>query len=652
MAVTEQRKDSSSSVQSINGRRSAAWVRCREELGLETDMRPSQTSLSTEQLKRLQDQFGEMFEVARAEMNSLARRLAGTRCGVAIADARGTVLHYLGDPEFNALAARVGLRPGTDWGEKTQGNNAIGSCAAMQRSVCVSGDEHYLTANRWMSGTGIPVFSGDGQLAFVLALLTATNEHDNRQPYVTALLEMAAQLIDRRAFLKRFANRMILRFHSRPDSVDTIDGGLIAIGREQRVLGMSQTARSLLGDGAPDSSRYGELGELLNLQLDELPEGNEEPGIVFDSRQGRRFYVLLTPPADHPQESPASTQTTEKPGDDAVNAEDYLASLELGDPAVAGHIRRAKRLAGENIPILIHGETGTGKEVFAKSLHRAGSRRDGPFVAVNCASIPETLIESELFGYKGGAFTGASRRGNTGRIVQADGGTLFLDEIGDMPLALQARLLRVLQEREVLPLGGDKAVPVDLCLISATHRDLRELIAEGQFREDLYYRLQGFTLTLPPLRERHDRTALIEHLLACSSAPAQPPRIDPEAMRLLDGYHWPGNIRQLVTCIRTMVALQEGGCIRVDDLPAEIRLGEIPQTASRHYDDGLERHQAGEETGSALRQAERDTLVTTLRQHHWHVNEAAETLAISRSTLYRKMKRYGIYPPRQKSPFG
>ena len=645
MAVSGQSKNDASAVKPTCEQDSAAWLRCREEYGLAPEMRPADSKLATEQLKRLQGQFGETFGVARAEMNSLARRLAGTRCGVAIADARGTVLHYLGDPEFNAMTSGVRMSPGTDWSEKTQGNSAIGTCAALQRPVSVIGDGHFLACHRWLAGTAIPVFSGDGQLALVLALLTTARESDGCQRYTRALLEMTAQLVDRRAFLKRFASHTILRFHSRPDSVDNIDGGLIALGREQQVLAMSETARSLLGGIAPTARQLGELSEFLNLSLDEFPEGDAEPASVFDSRHGRRFYVLIDSPAVRSGAGTSGCANGHDP--EALEGEDCLTSLELGDPAVADHIRRAKRLADENIPILVHGETGTGKELFAKSLHQACNRRDGPFVAVNCASIPESLIESELFGYKGGAFTGANRRGNVGRIVQADGGTLFLDEIGDMPLALQARLLRALQEREVLPLGGDKPVPVDICLISATHRDLRELIAEGCFREDLYYRLQGFTLTLPPLRERHDRIALIENLLACKSAPCQPPKIAPDAMRLLDRYPWPGNIRQLVTCIRTMVALHEGGCITVDDLPAEIRCCDRMQAIPGTEIDGS----GPEDRSSVLHKAERDALLTTLRQYHWQVAEAAQSLDISRSTLYRKMKRYDIHPPRKTSPF-
>ncbi len=205
----------------------------------------------------------------------------------------------------------------------------------------------------------------------------------------------------------------------------------------------------------------------------------------------------------------------------------------------------------------MYGETGSGKEVFAKAMHRSSERAGRPFVALNCASIPETLIESELFGYKAGAFTGAARDGRRGKIFLANGGTLFLDEIGDMPVHLQARLLRALEEREVLPLGGDEPIKVDIRLISATHCNLTEKIKTGEFRPDLYYRLHGFALTLPPLRERGDRRELIRRVLA-EEAEGSPIEIDEAALDRLDRYSWPGNLRELRNVLRTVLALREG----------------------------------------------------------------------------------------------
>ena len=284
------------------------------------------------------------------------------------------------------------------------------------------------------------------------------------------------------------------------------------------------------------------------------------------------------------------------------------------------------------MPLLLNGETGSGKEAFAKAVHLAGPRAEQAFVALNCAAIPETLIESELFGYRGGSFTGARKEGMRGKLQQADGGTLFLDEIGDMPLALQTRLLRVLEERRVVPLGGEPE-DVDVRLISATHRDLAELVADGRFREDLYYRLNGMVVSLPPLRERSDREELLDYLLA-EEARGQRIQLDGEVRQGLLAYRWPGNVRQMRTVLRTLVALCEDGRVGLRDLPADIRqaLAALPPAAAA----------PAPAAGNSLDDAERAALLAALDGQRWHVSRVAEQLGISRNTLYRKLRRHGL----------
>ena len=286
------------------------------------------------------------------------------------------------------------------------------------------------------------------------------------------------------------------------------------------------------------------------------------------------------------------------------------------DPAMKRNLDLAQHLAQRGVPILLAGETGTGKEVFARGLHELSHRYAGPFVAVNCASIPEALIESELFGYRKGAFTGAAREGYRGRILQADGGTLFLDEIGDMPLALQARLLRVLETREVVPLGGEQAVNVDLQVVSATHRDLAAAVRAGLFREDLYYRLCGMLIELPPLRRRADRRALLLRVLAEESQGRAV--FAPAALELLDEHAWPGNFRELRNAVKVALALTADDIIRPEHLPPAIG------------------------NGAAAPDDERGALLASIERHRWNLSAVARRLGISRRTLYRRMHRLGI----------
>jgi transcriptional regulator of acetoin/glycerol metabolism len=266
-------------------------------------------------------------------------------------------------------------------------------------------------------------------------------------------------------------------------------------------------------------------------------------------------------------------------------------------------------------------------------MHLASRRARAPFVAVNCAAIPETLIESELMGYKAGAFTGARKEGMRGKILQSSGGTLFLDEIGDMPLPLQTRLLRVLESQEIIPLGSETAIKVSLHVVAASHRNLREMIGHAQFREDLYYRLNGITLELPALRDRADREWVI-HQALISESTAHPAAIEPDALSQLLCYSWPGNIRELRNVVRTALAISDGGVIRRSDLPREVREAPPPAAGSP----------AQAPAPNPLQVAERAALLAVIEQQRGNMTRVAAQLGMSRNTLYRRLKRHGIPP--------
>lgn len=295
------------------------------------------------------------------------------------------------------------------------------------------------------------------------------------------------------------------------------------------------------------------------------------------------------------------------------------------DPQMLRNARSAQRIAMSRVPVMIQGPTGSGKEMFARAVHAASDRCARPFVALNCAAIPEALIESELFGYRSGAFTGARKEGMKGKILQSSGGTLFLDEIGDMQLTLQTRLLRVLEEQEVMPLGSEVPQKVDLRVICASHQNLRTLIARGEFREDLFYRLNGITLELPPLALRTDKERLIREFLAAETRDGRTAAIEMDAFQQLLAYGWPGNVRELRNVIRTASAICDDGIVRLSDLPIEIRHG-----------DGA--------TGAAdvTASADRETLMQSIRECDGNMSRAAQRLGVSRNTLYRRCKRLGI----------
>jgi transcriptional regulator of acetoin/glycerol metabolism len=353
---------------------------------------------------------------------------------------------------------------------------------------------------------------------------------------------------------------------------------------------------------------------------------------IRDIAYGRRFFANARAPLDRRAAVSIAPRSASTPTPPAVRR--HVG----GDPRMQHNLNCGRQLFGRRVPILLQGATGTGKEVFAKALHRASSWAEKPFVAVNCAAIPEALIESELFGYTRGAFTDAAREGHVGKIRLSSGGTLFLDEIGDMPLALQTRLLRVLEEHEIVPLGGDTPIPVDLHVISASHRDLLTMVQQGEFREDLYYRLNGITLELPPLRERTDKRELIQTLLREELRGGAVPPIDDAAMERLLAHPWPGNIRQLRNVLRMAAALAgEHGRIGLEQLGREFAVAPGAPAAAERSE--------GAPAANPLGHAERDALMLELERMHWNISRTASALGVSRNTLYRKIRKHGIILP-------
>ena len=384
-----------------------------------------------------------------------------------------------------------------------------------------------------------------------------------------------------------------------------------------------------------DAERHATLIALATPELDR----------VYEKLAGSGYSLVLTDASglvlyERSERAPPLTVTPEQ----AKEAHEPLTLEDLAgeDPQMLRNARSAYRIADSNVSVLIQGPTGSGKEAFAHAMHIASARANRPFVAVNCAAIPETLIESELFGYKAGAFTGARKDGMRGKILQSSGGTLFLDEIGDMPLMLQTRLLRVLEEQEIVPLGSESPIKVNLHVLAASHRNLRDMIARGTFRDDLYYRLNGITLELPALRDRADKERVIHHALAAETDDGRPAAIERDALQRLLAYPWPGNVRELRNVIRTALAICDGGVIRRIDLPREIREAETMRLAPPTSAIRTTVVPDGPGTANPLQVAERAALLSVIEDCHGNMTRVALQLGMSRNTLYRRIKRHGI----------
>ena len=612
-----------------------SWNRCVHDYGLDPGRDEPVIVLEAHELKVEQEPLMHLRSIAQGEMATLYQQLSGSGFSVLLTNREGVVLDYLGDPSFSGAARQCGMTEGALWGEQHQGTNGMGTCAIEQRPILVHQHEHFLARNIGLTCSAAPIFDHEGGL---LAVLDASSFSHLAQQHTLVLVNMSAQMIENRAFLCRFRDHYALRFHSRPEFIGTLWEGVLILNEEGNIIAANRSALFQFGFKRPSDLTGLQLRDLFNTGMEALlgrhSHGWLNPVALYEAGRGNRFFGTLQPPE--------ARLATTKPSPRNVSLEApvsgeekivRLDDLQFGDQVMEHAIHCAKRVISSDIPILILGETGTGKELFAQGIHQEQTDGKRPFVAVNCSSIPETLIESELFGYKSGAFTGATREGRRGKILQANGGTLFLDEIGDMPMILQARLLRVLEEREVVPLGGETPVKVDIKLISATHCPLKELVADGRFREDLYYRLQGITLNLPALRERGDKRELIRHILRLECGEKEEIGLSKGALRQLELYPWPGNIRQLRNVLRTALALCDGPEITIYDLPEDIGTKSSPAD----FEGGDKEVQL-----STLELAEKDAILLNLEKCRWNVSFAARNLKISRNTLYRKMHNLNI----------
>src|SRR5471030_1168403 len=612
--------------------------------GLSDTMRPDYVVLGETDLVLKREQNRALCSHALPVIETLYGQIANTHSMVVLTDSEGLILHSLGDDDFLARADRVALRPGALWSEQQQGTNAIGTAIAARDATMVLGDQHYLRANRFLACSSVPILDPFGEL---LGVLDVTGDCRGHSRHTMALAKMSAQMIENHLFTSAFPEALRIHFHGRPEFIGTLMEGIVAFRADGRFLSANRSAQFQFG--LPLASlRAHTLSSLFNVScgelFDRMRSGVGTPvertislclhsGVnVFASADLRRStaVALSTDSPDVIDVVARKRVPEQRPQQSKLSGLRYLMT---GDAHVAALVGRVRKVIGKNIPILIGGETGTGKDVLASAVHRDSPSSDGPFVAVNCASIPDTLIEAELFGYEEGAFTGASKRGACGKILQADGGTLFLDEIGDMPFSLQSRLLRVLQERTVTPLGSTRAVPVDFALICASNRNLRERVTAGEFREDLYYRINGLLVTLPPLRERTDLAITVDKILRAERFAGRRLSVAPAVLAVFARHQWPGNFRQLTNVLRTAAAMLDDDqtCIDLDHLPQDF------------FDDERDPKNTQAVMSPCAKDSVRlddlalSAVAAALETHAGNISAAARMLGVSRNTLYRKM---------------
>ena len=618
----------------------ASWQRCREDYNLDPNGAFPRMRLTESEIRERFERTLDRVELGSSAMIHMRKVVRDTGYSVLFADRLGAIVKDFCDSETAHRLRGKGLAAGSVWNESVVGTNGIGTTLVERRGACVIGADHYHNRLKRFVCVSTPMIDPDGDMLGVLTLAGNAGIRPSEAMLLNRLVRDSAGWIETALFRDRFRGHFLIGLAQAPDIDGHVFQSLLAVDDGGFVAGASESALGLLGATRAQVLRR-PVDELLGLPLRALEGGagrlqrlearGGDARYAYAFPTGRRGGVAIPAPAADVGARPFARQPA------ALDFE----RLAGGEPRMRRNVELARRVADADLPILLRGETGTGKEAFARAIHMHSSRRDRPFVAVNCAAIPESLLDSELFGYEPGTFTGGLKQGKTGKVLAASGGTLFLDEIGDMPLELQTRLLRVLSEREVTPLGAVEPVPVALNLVCATHRDLEAMVEAGGFRQDLYYRIHGVRIALSPLRERGDLADLVLSLAAEQQCAAGPLTLSAEALEWLVSHPWPGNIRQLSNVLRLLALTCDDGIARAHDLPEEIRAGRTA-VASR---DGGEADAACASLRGAADMAQRTRILQALRECGWAVSRAARQLGISRATLHRRMREYGLARP-------
>ena len=595
-----------------------SWQRSLE-YNVDHTLISSQDILSTPSLRKRRDNEEALIKASEPVLPYIFSLLGNTHYTVLLGDDDGYIIEAIGDAPFMSKAQKVNLSPGARWHEEIRGTNAIGTALRDNAPISVFGWEHFVHDNNFLACWAAPI---QNSLGAPLGVLDISGEASSDRQKILTIAMMGAGMIEKNLQLFDLENQLKFYQEGAKLASSLLKQGFIAINKNGYITDINPLGAVLLGRKAENI-----VGQLA-AEVFSTPKGWMLSGHSLDlqikDRAGQEFSTHLKRLENEDGLSLGAVGTLQiAEANSALSSPLWVGQSQLSLRTLA----RAAKVASTHSSVLIHGESGTGKEIIAQTIHQLSPRRDGPFVALNCASLTTSLIESELFGYVEGAFTGARRGGKPGKFELANKGTILLDEIGDMPMSVQIALLRVLQEKEVSRIGDTKAQKVDVRVLAATHKDLSALVSSELFRLDLYYRLKVVTMELPPLRERsEDIRDLVPYFIrkACESCGCPLLGIEEEVYDHLLGQHWPGNVRELENCIESMVALAEGPILTVSDLPDDF------QTCVVKKPEHL------------LEQQTKQAILYALTQTKGKIAPAAKLLGIGRNTLYRKIKELDI----------
>jgi sigma-54 dependent transcriptional regulator, acetoin dehydrogenase operon transcriptional activator AcoR len=624
-------------IQKLRPEVSSSWQRCRNlKLDPYTQIN---TDIKGHELKERLRLNHHLVTIARPFMQNLYSYISGSGYQVVLADKDGFLLETIGDPEIIKLTKQIQLCPGGNWDEASKGTNAIGTSLVERRPIHVFSREHYCKPNHFLTCSASPIFDPDGLL---LGALDITGDYKAFNPHSLAMVVAAVNAIENQLRLHKATNKLYTAYKFSNTLLEAMSDGLISVDNNGIITQLNSYGAKILGVNSKDS-----IGKHINNVfrkpssiMQALSSGAEykEQEIVLDDT-GKKLSHSVSPLRDDLGNTIGALAVLKELKDKHLGKKNHAPSAKyvfediIGESdAVARAIKWAKIAEGSPSTVLLTGESGTGKELFAQAIHNGSARKNRPFIAINCAALPDTLIESELFGYEEGSFTGSKKGGQIGKFELANTGTIFLDEVGDIPLFTQVKLLRVIQEKKISRIGSANEVAVDIRIIAATHKDLKEEVHKGNFRKDLYYRLNVITINIPALRERmDDLPRLAKHFVHKLSAKLGKKNISiaDDFLEKIKSYSWPGNIRELENAVERALNLASDN----EAITSELLLFDSSPPA--RIDDRVTEIKS-------LKDIERDTIIQALNLYKGNILKVSAKLGVGRNTLYRKIKEYDI----------
>ncbi|AMM93139.1 acetoin dehydrogenase [Peribacillus simplex] len=604
----------------LNKRIMESWHRCKKDQ-VNPYLNKGKHILTSELLDIQKEKNSFLLELASPQLSRMNQSIKESGMMALLVDPDGYVLSLSGNEKILNEAGKINFVEGVRWTEGEVGTNAIGTALKTGEAVMIQGTEHYSIASHKWSCSAMPILNEDGK---ILGVLDISCPVEYSHPSMLGMVANLAYTIEQEMGVRSYKKELELIQHSIELAETYPDRFFIVCNHKEMIISASKLVRKKIpqsiGMALADLLNHGYRIVKENLLLSK--EDNRISGkyLLLSENHGHKTNRLF--PASMPSE------VFDFKGESGIS-ESFQNTLQ-----------KMKLVAPTEANVCIFGETGVGKELIAMAIHENGSRKNGPFITINCGAIPKDLMESELFGYVDGAFTGAKRQGHKGKFEQANGGTIFLDEIGEIPLAMQVALLRLLQERKIVPIGGTKSISLDIRIITATHRNLEELVNDGSFRQDLYYRLNVYPIHVPSLRERIEDISYLVNYLCLKNDWNIP--LTEELMKRLKDYNWPGNIRELQNVLQRLTILLAEGPLDYIQV-----LNSMHSLPSARHDDIPSLKEGGKKCikGNELtirEKIQRDLMLEALQRSRGNVTAAAKFMDIPRSTFYKRLHKYGL----------